>query len=107
MFNDARAEKLFKGASPELLRKFKKFHTENPAVYTLFLKYANEAKAANRKRFSGWMIANRIRWFTTIETRGSDYKLSNDFIALYVRLLIYKQPHFEGFFQIKQMGARE
>ena len=86
-----------------LLEKFKKFHSDNPDVYSLFKKFAFEAKNSGRERFSHWMIANRIRWYTAIETTGSEYKLSNDFIALYARLLVYHHPEFQGFFLLKQM----
>jgi hypothetical protein len=101
-----RAKKLF-DCDKKLLEKFKEFHKLNPDVYKLFKKFAIEAKGSGRQRFSHWMIANRIRWYTTIETRGSDYKLSNDFIALYARLLIYHRPEFEGFFLIKKMKNNE
>jgi len=105
IMNDDRAALLFDGCSPELIRKFEKFHEQNPGVYSLFLRFTKEAKAAGRPRFSGWMIANRIRWYTSIETKGEDCKISNDFIAVYVRLIVYLFPEFEGFFQLKRMGG--
>lgn len=98
-----RHARLFGDCSPVLLAKFKTWHYENLHVFNLFVKFAREARAAGRKRFSGWMIANRIRWYTTIETRGDDYKISNDYIALLVRLTIWKHPEFEGFFYTKAM----
>jgi len=97
-----RANPLF-NCDPELLAKFKEFHADNPHVYDLFRRFAFEAKNSGRPRFSHWMIANRIRWYTSIETKGTDYKLSNDFIALYARLIVYHNPEFEGFFSLKQM----
>jgi hypothetical protein len=100
----ARFDKIFSDCSPVLLKLFKDWNNENPQVYDLFLKYSLEAKKSGRKRFSGWMIANRIRWYTTIETTGNDFKLSNDFIALFTRLVIFKNPEFEGFFQLKKLN---
>jgi hypothetical protein len=94
--------RLFSDVSKELLAKFKEFHADNPIIYDLFRKYALEAKAAGRKRFSHWMILNRIRWYSTVETTGDDYKISNDYIAIYARLLVWQMPEFEGFFLLKQ-----
>jgi len=102
MTTQERADNLF-NCDSELLSKFKEFHTNNPIVYELFRRFAFEAKNSGRPRFSHWMIANRIRWYTSIETQGSEYKLSNDFIALYARLIVYHNPEFEGFFLLKQM----
>ena len=100
--NKERADELF-SCSPKLLEKFKQFHVDNPLVYDLFKRFADEAKSSGRQRFSHWMIANRIRWYTSVETHGSEYKLSNDFISLYARLLVYHCPEFEGFFMFKKM----
>jgi hypothetical protein len=32
-----------------------------------------------------------------------DFKINNDFIALYTRLLIWHHPVFDGFFEIRGM----
>jgi hypothetical protein len=94
---------LFREADPRLAEKFKVFHRKNPVVYALFIKFSQEAKASGRKRFSHWMIANRIRWYSLVETSGKAYKLSNDYIALYARLLVHDHPEFKGFFMLKPM----
>jgi len=103
MIKDTRWNELFSGVDDNLLKNWVKFNRTNPRVYGLFLQFAREAKASGRKYFSHWMIAQRIRWYSTIETTGSDYKLSNDFIALYARYLVYLRPEFEGFFKLKKM----
>ena len=100
---DVRYQNLFGDANEELLHKFLKYHKLNPIVFKLFEKYSLEVKEAGRENFSHWMIVNRIRWYTYIETRGCDYKISNDFIALYARMLVYRCPKFEGFFNLKKM----
>jgi hypothetical protein len=97
---------LFSGCDELLLARFKKFHLENPVVYDLFVKFATEAKNSNRVRFSHWMIINRIRWYSAIETTGEKYKISNDFIALYARLLVYHDESFFKFFSLKEMKAK-
>lgn len=98
-----RFEQIFKGANQRLVAKFLKYHKDNPELYELFKKFAFEAKDKGRERFSIWMIANRIRWYTQIETTGKEFKVSNDYLACYARQLIYDFPEFEGFFRTKEM----
>jgi len=97
---------LFNGCDEKLLARFKKFHLENPVVYELFKRFATEAKNSRRVRFSHWMIINRIRWYSAIETNGEKYKISNDFIALYARLLVYNDESFFRFFSLKEMKSK-
>ena len=53
-------------------------------------------------KLSAWMIANRIRWETQIEViTTDDYKISNDYIALYSRKFMEDFPEHDGFFRIK------
>lgn len=86
-----------------LKQKFLDFDKENPEVYEMFCRFSFQAMQRGHKRLSAWMVANRIRWETSIETTGSDFKLSNDFIALYARKFMEDHPQHEGFFKTKQM----
>lgn len=99
----SRWDQLFAGANFEMVRRFIEYHKKNPRLFDLFYKFAKDAKNAGRKRFSGWMLINRIRWYTDIETSGKTFKIANDYIGLYVRLLIYYYPEFEGFFVMREM----
>jgi len=38
-----------------------------------------------------------------IVTTGDDYKISNDYIALYARLFMHENPQYKGFFKTKPM----
>lgn len=98
-----RYKELFGDCPLDFVKKFFRFNSENPEIFKLFEKFAVEAKQSGRERFSHWMIINRIRWYTSIETTGKDFKISNDFIALYARALILKRPEFKNFFLLKQM----
>jgi hypothetical protein len=102
--NDRR--KIFAGIDPALLAKFKQYHLANPYVYELFKNYASKMKASGRSRYSAWAIINLIRWHHDIKTTAKDFKISNDFIALYARVLIYREPEFDGFFQLKPMKGQ-
>lgn len=87
-----------------LTNKFNQYHRDNPQVYELFKRFTFMAIKRGHNRLSAWMIANRIRWETSIETFSVDeYKISNDYIALYARMFMRDHPEYDGFFKIKEM----
>jgi hypothetical protein len=86
-----------------LKRKWWEWHKQNPHVYELFEKFTLDAISKGHERLSAWLIVNRIRWETAVETRGDDFKISNDFIAYYARLFMHNHPRYEGFFKTKQL----
>ena len=94
---------LFDEADPALLAKFKVFHQKNPFLYAKFKEYAYMIRSKGHKKYSAWTIINIIRWEEDLKTTGSVFKISNDFIALYARLLVYHDKSFEGFFELKKM----
>ena len=79
------------------------WHKKNPLVYELFEKYTFDAIESGRKHYSHWAIINRIRWDREIETQGSDFKISNDYIGFYARLFHAQHPEHDGFFRLKQL----
>ena len=99
-------ENIFKGIDSELLARFKKYHTENPHVYKLFMQYVNQLRSAGRDRYSAWAIINRIRWDYDISTTGDPFKISNDYIALYARLAYYHNPDLKEFFVMRPMKGK-
>lgn len=87
-----------------LTDKFNQYHKDNPQVYELFKRFTFMAIKRGHNRLSAWMIANRIRWETSIETFSVDeYKISNDYIALYARMFMRDHPEYDGFFKTKEM----
>jgi len=79
------------------------WHKANPEVWNLFERFSLEAISRGRKKLSGWLIVNRIRWETAVVTTGSDFKISNDHIAFYTRLFRCKYPQHKNLFTIKKM----
>lgn len=86
-------------------KAFWKFHEENPHVYVLFDRFANEVVRAGRDVFSVSLIIERIRWYTNIETHGDDFKINNNFRAYYARLWMKNNPQHNGLFRIRQLLA--
>lgn len=97
------SESIWDGIDKNLLKKFWAYHQENPHVYAEFLKNARLMRATGRKRYSAVCIVNKIRWDHDLKTTGKEFRINNDFMALYARLVMDMHPEFEGFFEIRSM----
>ena len=85
---------------------FEAFHAENPDVWQLFERFTIEAIHAGRKRFSAYTVAERIRWYTSVETRDpTGFKLNNNWIPFYARLFHECYPAHAGFFELREAVA--
>lgn len=97
---------LFADTDPDLKARFKKFCKESPHVYKSFRNYAHMMRDRGREKYSAWTIINKIRWDQDISTKGDPFLINNDFIALYARTLIHREPEFEKFFDLRKMKPR-
>jgi len=97
-----RNEPIFKDVSKEIVIRFEKFHHENPNVFRLFKKYANQLWRVGVRRHGAKSIMERLRWDYGFETVGEPFKISNSYTAMYARLLILKDKKFKKFFKLKQ-----
>jgi hypothetical protein len=79
------------------------WHKDNPHVYELFQRFTFQAINRGHDNLSAWLIINRIRWETSIETTGADFKISNNCIAYYARQFMQDYPEYKGFFSTKKM----
>lgn len=101
MDNNWETHPIFNEVVPRVFTKFKRFHALNPQVWELIKKFAYEAKNSGRKRYGMQGIGERIRWHVEIETRGDIFKINNDYLACYSRLLKVVDPSFNGFLQTR------
>ena len=104
-WDPAEDETIFKNADKRLVERFRFHHNMNPQVYWLFFEKALIVLNSGRKRYSAWIIFNVIRWELNLQTVDDDFKINNDFIALYTRLLIWHHPIFDGFFELRGMKS--
>jgi hypothetical protein len=88
-------------------RRFWLFHQQNPKVYELFDRFALEAAKSNRSRFGVAAIFERMRWYTSVETKGEAYKLNDNYTAYYGRLWMRNNPEHEGLFSTRTLKARK
>ena len=81
--------------------KWWNWHKDNPEVWDKFKDYTFEAINSGRNKYSQWAIINRIRWYSEIETKGGEFKISNDYICFYARLFHARYPEHSDFFRLK------
>ncbi len=75
----------------DLAERFLTYDTENPGIWTMFERFANELVAAGVTTLSANLIFERMRWETAIS--GNDgYKLNNNYRAFYARMYEQKYP---------------
>lgn len=81
------------------------WHAANPDFFALFEKFTAEAISMGHKALSGWLIVNRVRWETNVVTKGGEFKISNNYISLFARLYMIRNPQYVGFFKTNRMKS--
>ena len=91
----------------DIASEFTVFHRDNPEIFELFKRFANEAFNAGLTHYSARDIFPRIRWFTQIESRADPdgVKINNNWSPFYARLVAAEDPKFRGFFKYRKSKA--
>lgn len=92
-----------------ILRRFWQFHREHPSVYRYLRSFANEARVRWNGPIGIALLFERVRWYVRFETPAEkarrhetgDFKLNNDFRALYARLLMHRDPNLRDAFFVR------
>lgn len=84
---------------------FERFNRENPDVYRQFDRFARRMIEKGCAVGSAYLIFERIRWETVVETRGEPVKLNNNYRPLYARLWMERNPDHAGFFRTRVRRA--
>ena len=58
-----------------------------------------------RGSISADALLHRIRWEVAVNTTGDDFKINNDFAALYARKFREQYPEHAGFFETRERRA--
>lgn len=72
-------------------------------MYLYFKRFALEARQSGVKKYGAKAIFERLRWHVMIERRGDDFKINNNYVSRYVRLLIGEHPEFNSFFSTRSL----
>ena len=85
--------------------RFQEFHRDNPHVYRELAALARKMKATGRNQYGIASLFEVLRWHRALETTDQDFKVNNDYRALYARLLMEQEPDLAGFFEIRERRA--
>lgn len=88
---------------PDLEGEFLSFHSNNPAVYTLLVQLAFEAKNAGKNKVGIKMLWEVMRWKMYLATTGTDFKLNNNYTSRYARLIMTSVPALYGMFNTREL----
>lgn len=95
--------KLFQNIDRGLLMRFALYHKANTSIYSEFKTIAFAMIATGRKKYSGWIILNVIRWRKDKQSNDRIFKINNDYIALFSRMFVVEFPENEEFFVLRKM----
>jgi hypothetical protein len=85
---------------------FWQFHNGNPHIYTRLVEMARQLKAKGFRRYSINSLFEVLRWHSALKTKGSLFKLNNNYRSYYARLIMEKEPDIEGFFSIRKYSQQ-
>ena len=87
-------------------QRFAAFDREHPRVWQLFERFALELVRAGRRHYSADAVLHRVRWETDAGSNGADdFKINNDFAALYSRKWTRLHPEHAKFFRTRERRA--
>lgn len=87
---------------------FERYHEDNPKVYRLLVSLARGYKSAGRTRFGIRRLWELLRWEMIVERDAADdFRLNNNHLAYYSRLIMEREPDLAGFFQTRGADTEE
>ena len=87
----------------EIADQCTEFHIQNPEVWDLFVQFTFEMIRRGFSNYSSNAIFERIRWEKDAGGDGtSQFKLNNNYRALYARRFMRMYPEHEGFFRTRE-----
>ena len=82
--------------------RFKKFHKENPHIYEKIVELALWLKGRGLQKCGIALIFERMRWNHAINTKADDFKLCNDYRAMYARKVMEEDLRLGEFFTVRE-----
>lgn len=86
-------------------RAFREFHCDNPKVYHELVRLARRLHIRGRKHYGIKALFEVVRYDLALETTDAEFKLNNNFTALYARLIMREIPDLAGFFETRVRNA--
>lgn len=88
----------------QIERAARAFVEKEPEVWRLFCRYTFRLIKANREHYGAKSVFERIRWHTAV--RGEDdFKLNNNYTAVFARWFHRAYPEHDGFFRTRERAS--
>ncbi len=89
--------------------KFQEYHEANPHVYSGLKELALRLRKRGRQHYGIGALFEVLRYERALTTVGDEFKLNNNYRALYARLLMEDEPELNGFFatRVRRSGMAE
>ena len=84
--------------------RFEAFHEAHPQVYAELKRLALEMKSRGFTSYSIMTLYGAARYRLSLES-GDDYKLNNNHMPHYARLLMSCEPELRDFFETREIRA--
>lgn len=83
--------------------QFFEFHKENPEVYYELVRLARVLTGRGHRYYSIAGLFEVVRYRRSTETTtGEEFKLNNNYRALYSRMIMQREPDLEDFFRVRK-----
>lgn len=83
---------------------FQRFHGEHPEVLREIRSVALKMKRRGFDSYSIMTIYGAVRYRLSLDS-GEDYKLNNNYMPYYARLVMDTTPELRGFFKTRELNA--
>ena len=90
------------GRQETIEEKFWRFHALNPHVEVALRRMALQLKDSGHSRYGLRALFEVLRFKSSIDTTGRQFKLNNNYTSFYARLIMDLEPALIGFFQIRE-----
>jgi hypothetical protein len=79
----------------------------NPEIWNLFVRFTFDAINAGHRNYSADAVLHRVRWETSVASKGAEFKCNNNWTAFYARKFHKLYPQHKGFFRLRVSKADE
>ena len=85
--------------------KFEEFHRLNPQVYKVLESMTAEMVNRGRRKIGIKMLIEVLRWnyYMGTDDPNSEFKVNNNYVPYYARLILECHPEWDGIFELRTM----
>lgn len=85
---------------------FLEFHRQNPHVYERLLELSLDLAKRGHEHYGMKGLFEVLRWEEAMATKGSQFKLNNNYTAFYARMIMKRAPRLRGFFRTREQSPQ-